>query len=408
MGRRGRGRGYYPLMHAANGPATGGSADGGRYDVIVVGVGGMGSAAVYELARRGRRVLGLERHEIPHVLGSSHGHSRVIRLAYFEDPAYVPLLRRAYELWRELEAVSGDSLLRITGSIDAGPRGDRIFEGSREACAVHGLEHEVLSSRELNERFPAYRLPAETMALLQPQGGFLDPERCVVAYVAAARSLGAAVRTGEALAGWEIDGSGVRVVTDVGEYRAERLVITAGAWAGKIVGPLAGSLRPERQVVGWFAPSRAEWFRPSHFPVFNMTVPEGHFYGLPVYPEAGEASGFKVGRYHHLEEACDPDTVDRTPRAADEAVLRSFVERYFPAGAGKTVVLQACLFTNTPDEHFILDQHPDHPEVAVAAGFSGHGFKFASVVGEIMADLATAGATAHAIGMFRCGRFGEG
>ncbi|MCY3887885.1 MAG: N-methyl-L-tryptophan oxidase [Chloroflexi bacterium] len=395
-------------MHAVNGPATGGLADGGCYDVIVVGVGGMGSATVYELARRGRRVLGLERHEIPHVLGSSHGYSRVIRLAYFEDPAYVPLLRRAYELWRELEEVSGDSLLRITGSIDAGPRGDRIFEGSREACAVHGLEHEVLSSRELSERFPAYRLSAETMAVLQPQGGFLDPERCIVAYVAAARSLGAAVRTGEALAGWEVDGSGVRVVTEIGEYRAERLVITAGAWAGKIVEPLAGSLRPERQVLGWFTPSRPEWFRPSHFPVFNMTVPEGHFYGLPVYPEASEVSGFKIGRYHHLEETCDPDTVDRTPRAADEAVLRSFVERYFPAGAGKTVALQTCLFTNTPDEHFILDRHPDHPAVAVAAGFSGHGFKFASVVGEIMADLATAGATAHAIDMFRCGRFGEG
>lgn len=384
--------------------------------MIVAGVGGMGSATVYELARRGQRVLGLERYAIPHDLGSSHGYSRVIRLAYFEDPAYVPLMRRAYELWRELERVSGESLLRVTGSIDAGPPGDRIFEGSREACEQHRLQHEVLTSAQLTERFPAYRLPAESMAVLQPEGGFLDPERCIVAYVEAAQSLGAEVRTGEALMEWEADGGGVRVATEQGEYRADRLVITAGAWAGKLVEGLAGSLTPERQVLGWFAPKRPEWFGPSRLPVFNLTVAEGHFYGLPVYGEPGGASGvgvggaqvggFKVGRYHHLEEACDPDTVSREPRAEDEALLRSFVERYFPAGAGATVALKTCLFTNTPDEHFILDRHPDHPEVVFAAGFSGHGFKFASVVGEIMADLVTTSGTAHEITMFRINRFG--
>ena len=373
----------------------------GTFDAIVVGVGGMGSAALYHLARRGQRVLGLERFAIPHGLGSSHGVTRIIRLAYYEHPAYVPLLRRAYALWRELEAVAGEQLLHSTGSIDAGPPGSPVFEGSRRSCEEHGLPHEVLTSAALSRRFPGYRLPAETLAVLQPEGGFLLPERCIVAHVAAARVHGAEVHVEEPVAGWEPTAGGVHVRTGRGLYTAGRLIITAGAWAGALVDGLAGLAVPERQVLAWLHPRRPDLFAPARFPVFNLLVDEGRYYGFPVFG----VPGFKFGRYHHLGEQGDPDALDRTPHARDEAVLRAFAQRYFPDGAGPTAALKTCLFTNSPDEHFILDTHPAYPQVSFLAGCSGHGYKFCSVVGEILADLALHGATRHDIGLFRLARF---
>jgi sarcosine oxidase len=366
------------------------------YDAIVVGVGGMGSAACYHLARRGLRVLGLERFDVPHSMGSSHGVNRIIRLAYYEDPSYVPLLRRAYELWRELETGFGERLLHVTGSIDAGGPDDEVFAGSRRSCELHGLAHEVLTSAELSRRYPGYRLPATHLAVYQPEGGFLVSERCVVAHVVAAQAAGAEVRARERVLDWQPIGDGVRVTTDHGQYRASRLVICAGAWIGKVAPVLAALARPERQVLGWFQPRRPEVFTPERFPVFNLAVPEGRYYGFPVWG----VPGFKVGRYHHLGEESDPDAMEREPQAADEALLRDFAERYFPEGSGPTMALRACLFTNTPDEHFVLDQHPDYRQVVLASPCSGHGFKFCSVIGEILADLAERGETRHEIGLF--------
>ncbi len=373
------------------------------YDAIVLGVGGMGSAACFHLARRGLRVLGLERYDVPHAMGSSHGVNRIIRLAYYEDPSYVPLLRRAYELWRELEAGFGERLLHVTGSIDAGGPDDEVFHGSLRSCELHGLRHEVLSSDELARRHPGYRLPAGHLAVFQPEGGFLVSERCVVAHVVAAQAAGAEVRARERVLGWEPDGDGVRVTTDRGTYRAGRLVVCAGAWIGELVPELEGLARPERQVLGWFQPRRPEAFRPEVFPVFNLAVAEGRYYGFPVWG----VPGFKVGRYHHLGEEGTADGIDREPRAEDEALLRAFAERYFPDGAGPTMGLRGCLFTNTPDEHFVLDRHPAYPQVVLASPCSGHGFKFCSVIGEILADLAERGETRHEIGRFGLGRFGR-
>jgi sarcosine oxidase len=376
----------------------------GHYDVVVAGVGGMGSAAVYHLARRGLRTLGLERFDIPHDMGSSHGSTRIIRLAYYEHPSYVPLLRRAYTLWRELQLVAGEQLLHTTGSIDAGPAGGRVFRGSRESCERHGLPHEVLTSAELTRRFPGYRLPDETMAVFQPEGGFLLPERCVVSHVTAAQALGADVHGRERVLGWSADGAGVRVKTDRDEYTADRLVVTAGPWAATLLDGLGALAVPERQVLGWFQPRRPERFALGRFPVFNVAVPEGRYYGFPVF----HVPGFKLGRYHHLEEQTEADGVDRECHPRDEAVLRDFVARYTPDAAGPTMALKVCLFTNSPDEHFIIDRYPGSPNVIVAAGFSGHGFKFCSVVGEILADLAHHGSTAHDISLFEIGRFGAG
>ncbi|MBI3972623.1 MAG: N-methyl-L-tryptophan oxidase [Chloroflexi bacterium] len=364
----------------------------------------MGSAAVYHLAKRGKRVLGLERYDIPHSMGSSHGVTRIIRLAYYEDPAYVPLLRRAYELWRELQAIAGEQLLYITGGVDASHDGaaGAVFEGSLRSCELHGLPHEVLTGTELRRRFPAYHLPPETMAVFQPDGGFLLSERCIVAHVEAALAHGAEVHGREQVLGWEPRGGGVAVRTDRGAYEAARLVVTAGPWASTLLPPLVAWARPERQVLAWFQPRQPDRFAVGRLPVFNLTVEEGRFYGFPVFG----VPGFKLGKYHHLEEQVDPDAFDRECHPRDEAVLRSFAKRYFPDGAGPTMALKTCLFTNTPDEHFIVDLYPELPEVAIAAGFSGHGYKFCSVVGEIMADLAETGTTRHDIGLFRLARFG--
>jgi sarcosine oxidase len=369
-----------------------------RYDVVVVGVGGMGSAALYHLARRGKHALGLERFDVPHELGSSHGITRIIRLAYFEHPAYVPLMRRAYELWRELEREAAEKLLHVTGIVEAG---ERIYEGTLRSCHEHDLPHEAIDGRELARRFPAYRLPPDLPVVFQPDGGFVLPERCVVAHVNGALAHGAVVRARERVLEWNDTGSGVRVRTDRGIVEAERLVLTAGAWSQEVARLPAGLVRAVRQALAWFQPARPELFAPSRFPVFNLLLDGDHFYGFPVFG----IPGFKLGRYDHHGEGGDAEAISREPTAADEAPLLEFAARYFPDGAGPTIAVKTCLFEPSPDEHFLLDRHPESTHAVLGAGFSGHGFKFCSVVGEILADLALEGDTRHDIGLFRLGRF---
>ncbi|HWB86186.1 MAG TPA: N-methyl-L-tryptophan oxidase [Bryobacteraceae bacterium] len=371
------------------------------YDAIVLGLGAMGSASLYHLARRGYKVLGLERFSIPHEMGSSHGVTRIIRLAYYEHPSYVPLLFRAYELWRELETRSGERLLHITGSIDAGPRDGEIFRGAQLACELHELPHEILTARQLQQRFPAYCLPADTMALFQTQGGFLLPERCIASHVKCAEDCGAEAHAHERVLGWEPRGSGVRVTTENAVYDAARLVISTGPWISELVPILKNIAVPERQVLAWFQPWSADLFDPHCFPVFNLTVEEGRYYGFPQFG----IPGFKVGRYHHRQEAIDPDGMDRRCHTEDEQVLREFAEKYFPAGSGTTLSMQTCIFTNTPDEHFVLGTDPRFPHVVICSPCSGHGFKFSAVVGEIVADLCESGETRHDISLHNVNRF---
>jgi sarcosine oxidase len=356
------------------------------YDVIVAGVGGMGSATCHQLARRGKRVLGLERFDIPHAMGSSHGQNRIIRLAYFEHPTYVPLLRRAYELWREAEYLSGERLLFVTGGVDAGPEGGRVVQGSLASCREHSLAHELVDAAELRRRHPGWQIPGDHVAVLQPDAGFVASERAIVTHVGLALDAGADIRAREAMTGWEITGAGtVRVTTDRGVYEAERLVLSTGAWIGDYVPALRREAVPERQVLGWFRPVEPAHFRLGRFPVGLLDV-EPH--ALYVFPEWG-IPGFKIGVYHHLQETGHADALSREPNAADEAVLRDAVRRYYPGADGPVLSLRVCLFTNTPDEHFVIDTLPGAPQVIVASPCSGHGFKFASVVGEVLADMAT-------------------
>jgi sarcosine oxidase len=370
-------------------------ASGSTYDAIVVGVGGMGSAALHQLARRGKRVLGLEQFDVAHDQGSSHGLSRMIRLAYWEHPSYVPLLRRAYELWHDLESDTGRQLLVTTGSVDAGPAESPAVAGARHACDLFSLSHTLYDGASLRNAFPGYRLPSDFVALYQPDGGFLLPERCIEAHVAAAQRAGATIKTHERVLEWTEAEGGVDVRTGRAVYSCRALVVTAGAWTGKLLTDLQPVLAPERQVMIWIQPRRPEYFQPATFPVVYMHAAEGSFYALPSH----EGSGFKFGKFHHLGQHVDPDTMDRECHEEDERILREGVRRYFPDADGPTLAMKTCLFTNTPDQHFIITPLSGS-RITVAAGFSGHGFKFCSVVGEILAELVLDGGTRHDISLF--------
>jgi sarcosine oxidase len=334
-----------------------------RYDAIVVGLGTMGTAAAYELARRGRRVVGIEQFGIVHDRGSMHGETRIIRLAYHEHPDYVPLLRRAYELWRELDP----SLLHIVGSLDIGPEDGVVVSGALRACREHGLRYELVQPS-------AVRMPPGHVALFQPDGGYLEAERSVHAHADAARGAGATLLTNEPVLDWSSSGDGVEVVSATGVYEADRLILCPGAWAAELLHLPPEHFAVERQTIAWFdAPGLAA------SPVFVVEEDDGaNYYGIAA------GGRLKVGRMH----------------ADDVETLRDFAQRRF-LEAGALVETQTCLFTNTPDHHFVIGLHPDATNVAVASACSGHGFKFAPVVGEILADLALEGSTRHEIGFLQ-------
>ncbi len=377
-------------------------AQGRVFDTIMVGVGGMGAAACWQLARRGQRVLGLERFDIPNSQGSSHGLTRIIRLAYHEGPAYVPLVQRAFALWHEAAAAFGEPLVFTTGSLDVGPEGGELLAGSLAACREHGLAHEVLSAAEVNRRYPAFRLPAGHQALLQPDGGFVASERAIVAHVMLAQAAGAEIHARETVREWgPLPGGGVRVVTDRATYEAGHLILAAGAWIGDLVPALKSLTVPERQVVGWFQPADPAKFAPSALPVSILEVDEGAYYILPIWG----APGVKIGLHHHRGQRGHADALSREVEREDEDLLRACLGRYLPEADGPAMALRACLYTVTPDEHFIIDRLPGERDVIVASPCSGHGYKFASVIGEILADLVVRGESRFDLSMFRIDRF---
>ena len=367
------------------------------HDVIIIGLGAMGSAAAGQLARRGVRVLGIDQYTPPHALGSSHGESRIIREAYFEHPLYVPLVQRAYTLWQALEAETGSALLRITGGLMIGHPESVLVRGARASAEQHALEHQILSAAQVQARFPALQPDSDMVAVWEPRAGVLSPERCIAAQLQVARAHGAELHTGLRVLGWSETAGEVRVQTAQGEFAARQLLISAGSWIGQLVPALEDRFRVERQMLGWFTPQRdAEHFAPEACPIHLWEAADGgHFYG---FPDLG--SGVKVAA-HHNGAATSPDTVDREPSAADEAALRGWMSRHLPAANGALRDSAICLYTNTSDGHFWIDRLAGHPRVLIASPCSGHGFKFASVIGEILADLLGGHAPAFDLSLFR-------
>lgn len=368
----------------------------GMHDVIIAGLGAMGSAAAHHLARRGLRVLGLDAFARGHDRGSSTGLSRVIRLAYFEHTDYVPLLRRAWELWRELERDSGErSLLRETGALHIGREDGPMLSGALASVRAHQLDHERLDAADICDRYPGLQIQPPLAGLLEQTAGFLAPERCIDAHLRLAGRAGAELRFGEPVLSWQQIGESVAVTTPRATYPAARLVLTAGAWMSRLLGDLF-ALRVERIPTFWFEPGGdPAALGLDRLPVWLIEdADDGEMiYGFPYLAE----QGLKAAR-HHSGVVCDPDTVDRSPRAADEDSVRAGLRRYLPAAADAPLrATRVCLYTTTADGQFAIGRYPEAPSVAFASACSGHGFKFAPVIGEILADLATEGATHHPI-----------
>jgi sarcosine oxidase len=369
------------------------------FDVAVVGLGAMGSAAVLALARRGRRVIGIDRFAPGHAFGSSHGTTRIIRLGYFEHPSYVPLLRRAYALWRELEAACGRPLLRTTGIAEIGPPDGTLVSGTLAAARLHELPHTVLAASDLMRRLP-FQVPDGYVGVLQPDGGILLPEPAIQAQLALALAAGAELRMGERVRGIAPVGEGVRISTDRGDVEAGAAIVAAGPWMKQLLPDLSLPLRVTRQVMAWFEPRQSELFAADRFPVFLLESPHGLHYGFPL-----DDLGVKVAKHHHGDETVDPDTCDRAVSSADEAMIRAGLAAHLPAANGLLRTTRTCLYTMTPDHHFIIDRAGP---IVIASACSGHGFKFAPVVGEIVADLAMDGTTSYDVSRFRLDRFVSG
>ena len=371
-----------------------------RYDAIVLGLGAMGSATAASLAGRGVRVLGLDLYAPAHALGSSHGRSRIIREAYYEAPEYVPLVQRSYELWRDLEAATGRRLLTITGGLCFGLPEDGLVVGAQRSADLHHLPYERLTADEIGRRIPGFRIPEGLVGILEPRAGILDPEACVEAQLALAAQRGADLHHKEPALCWQADGDSVRVETASATYRAERLVIAAGPWASQVLEDLRLPLTVQRIVNVYFQPEQPEVFSVECFPIYLFHTPEGAYYGFPDVP----GQGLKIGR-HDGGEITTPQTIRREVWPEEVQMLRDVLDRYMPGAAGPVLRTATCMYTMTPDEHFILDRHPRHHNVAFGAGFSGHGFKFAPVIGEILADLATRGTSTYDIGFLSLNRF---
>ena len=374
--------------------------------LIVVGLGAMGSATALQLAARGHRVLGFDHFTPPHNHGSSHGQSRIIRQAYWEDHRYVPLLMRAYELWEKLEADSGESLMRIIGGLMIGRATGDLVSRSALSAELFKLPHKLLSAAELRRLYPAFQIEDDWVALWEANAGYLNPEACIEQQLRLAASAGAELHFDEPVVEWNTHlGSGVSVRTARETYSGDYLVITAGPWAPQILRDLRLPLSVTRQVVFWFEPQdHIDFFRSDRMPVYIREMEHGQpfLYGFPL--TGPDSEGVKVG-LHGSHNFCTPETVDRTIRSEDERSVRESLSRALPLLGGRLVRAETCLYTMTPDEHFVVDRHPEFPQVLLAAGFSGHGFKFAPVIGEVLADLASGSEPPYDLDLFSIRRF---
>lgn len=373
------------------------------YDAIVVGLGAMGSSTSYHLARRGARVLGLEQFAPGHTLGSSHGDSRIIRELYFENSLYVPLVQRAYELWAQLGDESGTELMRQTGGLMIGLPSSELVRGALGSGETYGIPSPLLTSDAIRDRFPAFNLLPDHVAVWDERAGYLRPEACTEAHAMLARRSGATLRYEEPMLRWEPDGDGVRVTTTRGEYRAARLALCAGAWTKTVLAELELPLSVERQVMVWFeAPAPAGLYSEGKLPIFMSEHADGRLvYGFPCLER-----GVKAAIHHEGRLFDSPESVDREVLPADIESLRESLGRILPELSTAAVRESAtCLYTDTPDGHFLIDLHPQHPQLLLSTPCSGHGFKFASAIGELQAELLLDGRTKFDLRSFGLSRF---
>ncbi|MBI5856682.1 MAG: N-methyl-L-tryptophan oxidase [Sphingobacteriales bacterium] len=381
-----------------------------NFDVIVIGVGSMGAATCYRLAERGCSVLGLEQFSIPHTEGSHAGQSRIIRKAYFEHPDYVPLLNRAYCNWQQLEVLTNEKVYFKTGLLYHGPSHHPVIKGVLESASIHGLELKELTCEQSAGRYHQFKIPTGFKTIFEPDAGFVRPEKTIVLYHDEAIKNGAEIHTNERVFEWRKDSKSITVITDRNTYQCNKLIITAGAWAAKLIPQIHTRLKITRQVVLWVRPEKGEIFETSLFPCWLVADDKrpGALYGFPYLPKDmfGEPEGLKFA-WHHPADETDPDKVNREVSEMEIQQLINEVAEYIPAVKHSEIIAtKTCLYANSPDENFIIDHLPGYDgDVTIACGFSGHGFKFVSVVGEILADLATEGRTELPIDFLRLKRF---
>ena len=373
-----------------------------HYDVIVLGTGGVGSAAAYHLARRGANVLGIDRFAGGHDRGSSHGQTRIIRQAYFEHPSYVPLLLRAYELWRELQERHGSKLLHQVGLLQVGPPEGAVVAGVLASARQHRLPVERLEPAEIHRRWPGFRVAGGDVGVFEPAAGYLRVEQCVLAHLAAAQDCSAALQHGHVVTEWKADARGVEITLSSGErLTANKLIITAGPWAPQILADLGVPLIVRRKHLYWFPAPVNNYHQDAGCPTFLFELPHGVFYGFPQLDERG----LKVAEHSGGQTIADPLSDPRQLDSQDLARVEAFLAAHLP-GVGRPMRERTvCFYTMSPDEHFLVDRHPRHGNVYFAAGLSGHGFKFTSVLGEALADLALAGKTTLPIDVLSLSRF---
>ena len=363
----------------------------------------MGAAACAHLAGRGASVLGLEQFTIPHDLGSSGHHSRAFRLAYYEHPDYVPLLKRSRELFLELNRESADPIFHATGGIYIGIEGGEFVEAAQIAAQIHDIEFERLDAAAIRNRFPAFEIPDDFVGLFESGAGWIVPELAITTHVEAARRHGADIREHVNVQSWKAEGDGVRLMTSAGDFTADRLIISSGAWAPGFLPELP--LHVSRQVLGWVKPANPEQLACGKLPIWAIELDdESLLYGFPMAVAGQGPSGFKAA-HHWPAERCDPDATNRSAQPGDEDDFLPHLRRFMPEAAGPVQDIRICLYTNSTDSHFIIDHHPEHEQVIIASGFSGHGFKFQPVIGEILADLAMTGKTSHSIEFLKLDRF---
>jgi len=372
------------------------------FDAIVIGLGGMGSATTYQLATHGFKVLGLEKFSLNHTKGSSHGNTRIIRTSYFHNPFYVPLAKRAFQVWSDVQAESGKNLIKMTGALLYGLPDSTLITGGVTSSKKHNLPYEILDSRTAKTRFPAFQPEDDEVAFYENGAGILFPEECIEAQVTLAEKSGAKLHFNEPVNRWSVRDGRAEVKTTNQTYTATHLILTPGAWLTDIVPELQLPLQPERQTVFWFRPLKNKGsFIPSKMPVYvwQMKGEKNYFYGVP---DVGD--GVKAAK-DHGGEFTSPDQVRRDVTREDEEPVRRFLRQHIPLLDGPPSASTTCLYTNTPDGHFIIDFHPAHHNVIVVSACSGHGFKFSSVIGEVVREMVCDGRSELDISLFNISRF---